>query len=473
MDSADLPFHDSANIPSPSAALERALPAIAPWMTRQRWYVHAGSDTPQLRVVGAAELSSDGSAAAVFLSILEAQVETSRGTATTLYQLPILVGGAEARESGDDEDSLIGSLDDGTPVRDALRTDVGRRAVLRLVAGGSAQGESLSASGTWLDDADLSQMRATRILTGEQSNTSIIAERDGAAAVIAKVFRVIQNGHNPDVVIQESLQVSGNRRIAPLAGFVEGNLTGNESIQTHLVFAQHLLDGVEDAWRVALREATDGTDFRTGARDLGVATAEVHRDLATALPTHDTDDQAREAMMSQMRERLEQVSAEVPEVAKVKDSLLRIIEQARDLSWPPMQRIHGDYHLGQVLSTPTRGWVLLDFEGEPLRPLAQRSAPDSPLRDVAGMLRSFDYVAGSVKLTDDVDASAWATDARAAFWDGYTATLGLDPDDAALRALVAVFEADKAVYEALYEARQRPTWLPIPLAAISRIAGGN
>src|SRR5699024_9078203 len=174
-----------------------------------------------------------------------------------------------------------------------------------------------------------------------------------------------------------------------------------------------------------------------------------------------------------MRGRLATVAAEVPQVRAHRSALERLLEATREVPWPALQRIHGDLHLGQVLRAPERGWVLLDFEGEPLRPLAERNLPDSPLRDVAGMLRSLDYVAGAVRREHGTDASDWTADARAAFLAGYEGAApagGASGDPSARSVLVAAFEADKAVYEALYEARNRPDWLPIPLAALERIS---
>ena len=144
--------------------------------------------------------------------------------------------------------------------------------------------------------------------------------------------------------------------------------------------------------------------------------------------------------------------------------------------WPRLQRVHGDYHLGQVLSVPQAQdsqWVIIDFEGEPLRPMRERSTGDIALRDVAGMVRSFDYVAGAVAhqagLASDAAAQDWALAARAAFLAGYAETSG--GDLAEYRALLDAFELDKALYEALYEARNRPEWLGIPVSAIQRLIG--
>ncbi|GMA88683.1 hypothetical protein GCM10025868_39330 [Angustibacter aerolatus] len=150
---------------------------------------------------------------------------------------------------------------------------------------------------------------------------------------------------------------------------------------------------------------------------------------------------------------------------------------------PALQRVHGDYHLGQVLDAgPVRGWVLLDFEGEPLRPLAERSEPDLALRDVAGMLRSFDYAAGHVVVAapdgSAVDPAAlaeqaerWSASCRDAFCRGYATVAGHDPREDA--ALLRALELDKALYEVVYETANRPAWLPIPLRAVDRLLGAD
>ena len=181
-------------------------------------------------------------------------------------------------------------------------------------------------------------------------------------------------------------------------------------------------------------------------------------------------DAARDALVASMRSRY---AAAVARRARAGVPLGRRRTGRRrrcaPSSWPALQRIHGDYHLGQVLDVPERGWVALDFEGEPLRPLAERVLPDLALRDVAGMLRSFDYAAGSVGLAEPTarrDRVGRGLPGRLPRGLRLAWQATLDADDAAL---VRALELDKALYEVVYEARNRPTWLPIPLGAVERL----
>ena len=171
----------------------------------------------------------------------------------------------------------------------------------------------------------------------------------------------------------------------------------------------------------------------------------------------------------------DRVRTEVPELAEHVDAMRSAFDDLREVSHPVLlQRLHGDLHLGQVLRNVT-GWVLIDFEGEPATPLAERIAPASPLRDVAGMLCSFDYAADHLPFGDTdplrhaAVAAAWAGRNRDAFCDGY-AEVTDDPREQAV--LLRAFELDKAVYEVAYEHGNRPGWLPIPLASIARITAG-
>jgi maltokinase len=200
----------------------------------------------------------------------------------------------------------------------------------------------------------------------------------------------------------------------------------------------------------------------------------VHAALAEVLPTGRLERKELVALAEGMRARLDRAAADIPALAEHADALRQAFDDVAGLDEPvPVQRVHGDYHLGQVMRT-LDGWKLLDFEGEPARPLAERRAMESPIKDVAGMLRSFDYAARHLLADHPGDAQRayrageWADRNREAFLDGYARAGAFDPRRHP--ALLRAFETDKAVYEALYESRNRPTWLPIPIAAIVRLA---
>ena len=136
-------------------------------------------------------------------------------------------------------------------------------------------------------------------------------------------------------------------------------------------------------------------------------------------------------------------------------------------------RHHGDYHLGQALWTDEEDWLVLDFEGEPARSVPERRRKRSPLRDVAGMLRSFAYAASAAELQRGIEPPAdWEESCRRGFLDGYLATVDpmlLPAGEQAIERLLTVFELEKAVYELRYELGNRPAWLGIPVAGIERM----
>jgi maltokinase len=217
-----------------------------------------------------------------------------------------------------------------------------------------------------------------------------------------------------------------------------------------------------------------GADFASEAERLGEAMASVHADLATVFDTAVLGPAELADLSAQMRSRLDAAVEVVPELAASAAAIERTFSALGALTTPiPAQRIHGDLHLAQTLRT-VKGWKIIDFEGEPMKTLAERVRLDSPLRDVAGMLRSFDYAAGATLRefgTGDqlsYRADEWSRRNRHAFLDGYAARAGLDVDDVTV--VLHAYEVDKAVYEAVYEARNRPSWLAIPVNAIARLA---
>jgi maltokinase len=288
---------------------------------------------------------------------------------------------------------------------------------------------------------------------------------------------------NPDIEVQGALSTLGAKHIARLLGAVEADVDGAPS---SLAMLQEFLTTATDGWVLATSSVRDlmaeadlhaeeaGGDFAGEAERLGAAVAQVHADLVTAFGTRDASSEELAERAGAMRERLRRAVEIVPQLGEVAEGIADTYADVAEVgNSVPVQRIHGDLHLGQALRTVHR-WVLIDFEGEPMAEMSARRQFDSPLRDVAGMLRSFEY-AGHYRVIDSgfdpqlsYRAAEWSTRNRDAFLAGYSEVAGTDPraHDVLLRA----FEADKAVYEAVYEARNRPTWLAIPLASLTRLA---
>lgn len=459
--------------------MDSTLACLTDWMTRQRWY-GGKARIPELRRLGAWDLPSDTEGVRVRTLLL--MDDASRPP--TLYQVPITLRQTLLPGGGR---HLIGRIESGEYAYDGPHDPVYARALLRMIVGeqtavpdaveavdavGHSSVPAARADNPRLDDAAMT----STVLSGEQSNTSIIYEGPGdRTSVICKVFRQLHHGANPDVTLQTALADSGSPHVPRSIGHVTGEWddTGRSSGRAsgHLAFAQEFLPGVQDAWRVALDAAASGEEFSSQAHDLGVATAVVHSSLSHLFPTRPASPGDMVAITMSWYQRLAVALAEVPEIAEHRAEIEAVFDAAQEVPWPSMQRIHGDFHLGQVLSVPDRGWVLLDFEGEPMRPMNERDQPDLVLRDIAGMLRSFDYVAGSTKADHPerrVSAlKAWSHNARRAFVDGYIEASGNDLREH--RQLLDAFELDKAVYEAVYETRNRPTWAPIPLLGIERL----
>jgi maltokinase len=324
------------------------------------------------------------------------------------------------------------------------------------------------------------------ILSTEQSNTSLVYGQEA----ILKLFRRLEPGLNPDVEVHSALRGTDNPHIAPLLGHAEIDHDRDaDTAPATVLMLQTFVPNASDGWRLATASVRDlyaegdlhadevGGDFAADSERLGAATASVHADMARVLPTEEADPAWFGTVARQMNERLDAAIEVVPQLAEHADGLRAVYAAVAESPEPVVrQRVHGDLHLGQVLRTAT-GWIVLDFEGEPARPLASRRELDSPMRDVAGMLRSFDYAARHMLVEQPGDqqrayrAQEWAERNRSAFCAGYAAASGTDAcgNSPLLRAL----EVDKAVYECVYEARNRPHWLMIPLQSLSRLTAAG
>lgn len=319
------------------------------------------------------------------------------------------------------------------------------------------------------------------VAAGEQSNTSVLlpgADRPG----ILKVFRVLTLGPNPDVEVPLALAHVGWGGVPrPLAWLPGGWDRGDGSAAVgHLGVLSALVQGARDGFRLACDHAREGTSFADLAEDLGRTTAQMHRALRRAIPVagaghahapRNATERRTEVrrVVRTLRERADAAAARVPEVAARADAVHAAYDRVEGLgSVPPLQRVHGDFHLGQVLrSTDGDGgrWFVLDFEGEPQASAEEKTRPDLALRDLAGMLRSLDYAAAVGEARDP----AWLADARDRLIAGYEHETG--GAAAGLDVLLPALELDKALYEVVYESGNRPGWLPIPLAGVDRLLG--
>ncbi|MCA1711490.1 MAG: aminoglycoside phosphotransferase [Actinobacteria bacterium] len=441
---------------------------LATWLPAQRWFGGKG------RAIAAVAAESSGILHQTETSVVRhllLRVESEDG-GTDRYQL--LVGELSGEVPQRLQHAVIGEAD-GRTVYDAVHDADATAALLsRIAAGEQTDTVRFTAASDALDTD-----KPSRVMDAEQSNTSVVYGED----YILKVFRRVQPGLNPDLEITRALADAGSSHVAPPLAWLEGDVDGEP---TTLGMMQCFLRGASEGWAMATASVRDlfaegdlhadevGGDFAGESERLGAATAEVHALMAQTLPSRTAGPEDSRATAAQLHERLDAALAIVAELAPYADALRTTYDQVSALTDDiPVQRVHGDFHLGQVLRTQDR-WVVLDFEGEPARSLAERTALMSPLRDVAGMLRSFDYAARHLLADHPGEqhlayrATEWAERNRSAFCDGYSAAAGADPRDSAI--LLRAFELDKAVYEVVYEARNRPSWLPIPLGSIERLA---
>ncbi|AKG45638.1 maltokinase N-terminal cap-like domain-containing protein [Streptomyces xiamenensis] len=470
---SSFPWGPPRNDSGQGEALLRSLAGpLARWLPRQRWFAGKGRPLAGLSLLSVTELlpcDAPGYAPGLLHLLVRTRQSGPVAAAGDCYQLLL---GVRAALPPDLMPALVGRPSEG-PLQDravyeALYDPLLAEVLLeRLRTPGRLGALRFDRA----PGADLPSGPGARALTGEQTNSSVVY----GESHILKLFRRVAPGLHPDLELPRALAAAGCARVPAPSAWFEASWPGGESEPLTLGVLQPYLAGSSDGWQLALRSLNGRADFSAAAHALGRTMAEVHTALAQTLPTSVLDRGQLEQAATAMGERLAEAAVAVPALRPYRTGLGRAYEAlagyARGGGACVAQRLHGDLHLGQVLrSGETPHWSVIDFEGEPARPLADRRRPGPPVRDIAGMLRSFDYAA-----CQQQDGGSWAADwsraSRKAFCRGYAAASGADP--LSTPELLRAYETDKAVYEVLYEARHRPHWLHVPMTAIRRLAAAT
>ncbi|MFI0982286.1 maltokinase [Streptomyces sp. NPDC021093] len=459
----------SPPVPHASSALLASLaPLLHEWLPRQRWFAGKGRPVTGFTLVSATELLPlTGSPGLLHLLVRTQQPVVppqSPGPPPPVDCYQVFLGVRRSLPPAL-APALIGRVREGPLAGHTLYEGLADPKLAGLLLERLRMPGTLGSLRFSKDpDATFPTGLTARPLTAEQSNSSLVYGN----SYILKVFRRVHPGANPDLELPLALAHEGCARVpAPVAWF-EGANPDDLFEPFTLGLLQPFLDGAQDGWQLALKSLSIGWEFAPEARELGQAVAEVHTALAGTLPTLTLGRPQAEVVADRMTEHLEAAVQAVPALLPYAPGLRSAFDAVRELgaAGPVVtaQRVHGDLHLGQTLHGRDGEWSVIDFEGEPAKPITERRQPQPVVRDVAGMLRSFDYAARMNQPWNP----AWADRCRTAFCEGYAAASGTDPREQPV--LLRAYETDKAVYEVLYEARHRPDWLPVPMAAVQRLA---
>jgi maltokinase len=445
---------------------------LAAWLEGRRWYASKSRSISELEVEVNVEL---GGTPALVLLLAQARFATG---AHDLYQLPLSL--LDAADAGD-RTPVAGAAGGRVAVDTLADPELARRLLAAMHEGLTIDtGEGCLRFAHVTETGPLPLHASARPMGVEQSNSSIVFGDE----TVLKVFRRVEPGINPELEVLRFLTGCGFEHIAPLRGWYEFE---GRSYGATLGVAQRFLPDVTGGWELALEQIrTDPAAFIIELGALGRVTAELHNALASdggdpAFSPEEPSAESLALLVATIDEDVERVFVRLPDDERVaaiagrgQDVREHISQRAQLGVGGRAIRTHGDYHLGQTLHRAGRdGWVIIDFEGEPARPLFERRQKTSPLRDVAGMLRSFAYATSAVAIQYGQPAPGQFEDrARQAFLEQYFSTIEpalLPSGETSIVNLLSIYELEKAVYELQYELDNRPDWLPIPVAGIARL----
>jgi maltose alpha-D-glucosyltransferase/alpha-amylase len=514
------------------AQLERE--ALPNFLGTRRWFAAKGGEIERVEVATQGEFDNYG-----LLTLLRVYVDESEGP--QLYFLPL----AAAWEEGADEDGVWALMPHALAklrrrarmglLLDAMADESFCRHVVEAMGKnrdfglgeGKVHFSATEVFGELAGEEALSELGVRRAEVEQTNSSVILGER-----LILKAYRRLQKGTNPDLEIGRYLTEEVRfENTPPLAGAVE--YQGPDGETTTLGLLQGFVESQGDGWSYVLdylgryledrlvtswslegeegaeaeREERSAEDafFASLMRTLGLRTGELH--AAFAAPTDDpsfapepaTPEEVAgwaEAILAELRRTFDMLKRRrdrmpeevVPDANRLLGLRGELTRRVKDVSRGGFgvvkTRHHGDYHLGQVLVVGN-DFQIIDFEGEPARPLAERRRKHSPLRDVAGMLRSFDYAARSAVMNLGAERAEqleslepwvrlWQERAREAFLEGYAEGArgaASYPDEEHARTLVELFTLEKALYEIRYELDNRPDWVGIPIGGILDLLG--
>jgi trehalose synthase-fused probable maltokinase len=456
-------------------AIDRLLEdeSLREWIQVQRWYASKSRTITGLEIVENVALCDEP-------PLLLTLVQTRFATGThELYQLPLSLRRAGDDQGGENPAELISRIDEWD-VYDALADPDQAVELLRRTCGTEEiQTDQGYFSFHWVDAAmTLGDEVQARRMGVEQSNSSIVYDDK----LVLKAFRKLEPGVNPELEMLRFLTNHGFPNIAPLQGWYEYE---GQALAATLGVIQTFLPTAVAGWELALDEIVSAPEVVLDRlASLGEVTAQMHNVLASdnsdpAFSPEEPSQEALSLLTATVDEDIERIFLRLPDDPQVapiagrgQDVRERLAARTQVGTGGRAIRTHGDYHLGQTLSTP-RGWVIIDFEGEPARPLPERRAKRSPLRDVASMLRSFAYATSAIRILHAQHApEGFEEQARQRFLKRYLQ--GVDPTllpagEAATANLLSIFELEKAIYELRYELNNRPDWVAIPVAGIVRL----
>jgi trehalose synthase-fused probable maltokinase len=412
--------------------------SLTAWLSQQRWFGGKGAAIADVRDLDRAQI-----APALVLAAVEVEYGSRPAERYALALKPWT--GANG---------VIEGLDD-----DAARALLGiLRGRLRVAtAAGALQGERFDKPGSPLDQ--LSRVPVVRGLGAEQSNTSLVFDD----RVILKLIRKLEAGANPELEIGAFLARKDFPGVPPLLGAI--SVTG--AVNATVAVAHAYVRVESDGWSYVLDRLREGAPPVEDVRALGDRIGALHATLASETADRDFAPEPirredlrgwTQSLLAELDRTVEVARTAVPQIQARRAALAERIERLQQIE-PSGVRIrqHGDLHLGQVLRSGGE-WLVFDFEGEPARPLSERRAKHSPLKDVAGMLRSFAYAAATAKRPDAV------TPLREAFLAGWRSRARdlLPRDERSAVVLLESLELEKLLYELRYEIGHRPDWVAIP-----------